>query len=240
MAESEDTTVPTVEEWRRVVGFPDYSVSNLGRVRRDVTRHRSMAGRILAYRLGQGGYVVTGLCRDGNVFGLRVHRLVALAFIGEPPKGKPNVNHLNGIKTDNRVENLEWASPADDGAHRVRMGLTASGDRNGSRLHPERVARGDRNGARLHPERVARGDRNGARLYPERLVRGDDHPSRTRPERRPRGESHARAKLTERQVRDIRSRHATGETRISLAREFKINPSGVSKIVARETWRHVT
>ncbi|RLE28292.1 MAG: hypothetical protein DRJ65_00255 [Acidobacteria bacterium] len=87
-----------------------------------------------------------------------------------------------------------------------------------------RTATGDRSGLRLHPERAARGDRNGSRLHPERLVRGEDHRD---------------AKLTEAKVIEIRRRHASGAARPEISEEFGIHPSHVWRIVNHKCWKHV-
>ena len=125
MAEIEDTTP---EVWRECPGFSDYSVSSMGRIRRDVTRHTAIAGRVLVCNPGVHGYVILSLVRDGKRPGCYVHRLVALAFIGEPPEGKPQVNHKNGVKADNRVENLEWVSPKENSQHASASGLMRHGE----------------------------------------------------------------------------------------------------------------
>lgn len=103
-----------------------------------------------------------------------------------------------------------------------------------------RTARGDRNASRLHPERVARGERHRSRTRPETIARGDDHWTHRSPERQARGERRGSARLTEDAVRVMRSRYtAGGVTLRQLAAEYQISPGTVSKIVRREKWRHV-
>lgn len=93
-------------EWRKIEGFPKYSVSDTGLVRNDES------GLILKAGQGKVGYMVVAL----NCKSKAVHRLVAQAFIPNPGN-KPDVNHINGNKTDNRVENLEWASRSENCLH---------------------------------------------------------------------------------------------------------------------------
>jgi hypothetical protein len=68
------------------------------------------------------GYGQVGLSDDDGQKFLLVHRLVMLAFVGEDP-GKPVVNHMNGITTDNRLENLEWVTHSRNCQHAVENGL---------------------------------------------------------------------------------------------------------------------
>lgn len=101
------------EVWKDIPGFNGrYGVSNTGRVRRIVRCSKHSAG-----------YSVAALRGDGRYKHKYVHRLVAEAFIGPPPFPKAQVNHKNGDKADNRVENLEWSTNSENGRHAHRTGL---------------------------------------------------------------------------------------------------------------------
>lgn len=74
------------------------------------------------------GYQSVSLSKDGNVKKVKVHRLVAEAFI-ENPKNKPTINHINEIRDDNHVDNLEWATYQENnnhGGHNQRVSKTLS------------------------------------------------------------------------------------------------------------------
>lgn len=91
-----------------------YDVSNKG----DVYSH--YWHQLLTPKRSPQGYLRVTLCKGTNAHKtISIHRLVALAFIPNP-ENKPTVNHVNEIKTDNRVENLEWATIAEQNAHGTR------------------------------------------------------------------------------------------------------------------------
>ena len=96
------------ETWVQV-GKSIYEVSNYGKVRNFVT------GKELTPYKTRNGYMTVGLwsMTSNHSRNYRVHRLVAEAFISNP-EGLPEVNHINGDKSDNRVSNLEWVSSRDN------------------------------------------------------------------------------------------------------------------------------
>lgn len=111
------------ETWRDIPGYEGrYQVSNLGRL-------WSKERGLLSPFLSRGGYLVATLQRNGKRYGTGVHRLVAQAFIPNP-EDKPQINHKNGIRTDNRPENLEWVTCSENNLHRRRV-LNGGGGRPG-------------------------------------------------------------------------------------------------------------
>jgi hypothetical protein len=113
------------EQWTPVVGFElFYRVTDFGQVGR-------VNGKILKPGLSPRGYLTVSLYNGkGKSRTMKVHKLVAEAFLGPRPPGK-EVNHKNGIKTDNRVSNLEYVSSGDNQRHAYRIGLRTASPRKG-------------------------------------------------------------------------------------------------------------
>lgn len=124
---------PEAEEWRPVVGFEGrYEVSNQGRVRSLLRRRRP----ILRLFTKPEGYVHVCLLDHGRQCTRYVHRLVAEAFC--PQVDGDQVNHLDGDKGNNRADNLEWCTPAENSRHaRDVLGRTrwTSTQATGARRH---------------------------------------------------------------------------------------------------------
>ena len=106
------------EIWRDIPAFPDYQASDLGRIR----SCKSGAWKVLRQTPhSKTGYVVVSLRRGGKYFARSVHRLIAAAFLGKADG--QDVNHMNGDKHDNRLENLEYLTRGDNHRHAYRTGL---------------------------------------------------------------------------------------------------------------------
>lgn len=112
-----------------------YAVTKDGRV----WSHRT--GTFLKNYTDSYGYHTVGLYDGPRIKRVKVHRLVAAVFIPNPC-GKPQVNHKNGIKADNRVENLEWATSKENSRHAWGTGLMESAVQYGEKSHMAVLTRG--------------------------------------------------------------------------------------------------
>lgn len=115
------------EIWKdidRYIGI--YQVSNMGRVKslsRTIIRKngvpRPISERILKEGITTSGYAQVVLYKGTSHYNESIHRMVATAFIPNP-ENKPQVNHINGIRTDNRLVNLEWCTVSENHLHSFR------------------------------------------------------------------------------------------------------------------------
>ncbi|MCL8299393.1 HNH endonuclease [Pseudomonas mosselii] len=123
-----------LEQWKTITDYPDYSISNHGRVKRLTSRTCAKAGSILKTpgRSKSRPYLSVDLCFPGGKRTELVHRLVAIAFLGEPPFPGAEVNHIDGNKGNACVTNLEWITSSANQQHAYAAGLqSAKGELNG-------------------------------------------------------------------------------------------------------------
>jgi len=117
------------EQWKDIEGYEGlYQVSNKGRVysnKKTIIRSNgvplNLKGMFIAQSL-QDGYYRIRLSKKNKKGVSNVARLVGIAFIPNYDN-KPQINHINGIKTDNNVNNLEWVSAKENMEHAFRIGL---------------------------------------------------------------------------------------------------------------------
>lgn len=102
--------------FRQVPGYDDYFVNQLG----VVYSHKKSKVRELKPWLGTHGYFFVSFSVKGVVKNKSIHRLVASAFIANPQK-KPDINHIDGVKTNNNVKNLEWVTKSENLLHSHRV-----------------------------------------------------------------------------------------------------------------------
>lgn len=182
-----------VEFWLPVQGFEDYDVSSFGRVRtwwhyvgnprgRAVCRNREPI--VISGSLHRQGYRTVTLVSTAQRKTFFVHRLVGLAFIANPDN-KREINHLCGIKDDNRIGGLVWATRKENQQHAWAYGL-------------------------LTIEKVTQGQRD--------IINSE---------------------FMEADIIEIRNRRSTGESSISLAKDFGVTNSCICCIVTGVTFKKV-
>ena len=133
------------EIFNEISFYPDYEVSNCGRIRtksRMVRYEHSITGKehfrktesrlLKIYANNRTGYKFVQLYRDKKSRNQHIHRLVALVFINSRPARNLEVNHKDGNKHNNRVDNLEWVTCEYNHEHATQSGLKAKGEKIGT------------------------------------------------------------------------------------------------------------
>lgn len=121
------------EIWVQAWGIPRFLVSNYGNVKSKVT------GKLIKQAMTHRGYFKVSTTVNNVAYQVHTHRLVLQSFTGENHPDK-HAAHLNGIKTDNRISNLKWATPKENNEHRIIHGTNGAGHKNSqARLSVEKV-----------------------------------------------------------------------------------------------------
>lgn len=123
-----------MEKWKWIKNYTGYyKVSNYGRV---ISFHGPKP-KILSNRDNGKGYFIVSLYKNGNCKNKRINRLVAEHFIPNP-ETKPEVNHIDGDKANNHVENLEWVTRSENRQHAIKNNLWKSHfTKNNGESHPD-------------------------------------------------------------------------------------------------------
>jgi hypothetical protein len=108
-----------MEEFRKIQGYDNYSVSNFGNVRNDTTR-------LILQPIISTNYYIVNLYRDNKKKSFHIHRLVALTFI-QNPENKKCVDHIDNNKLNNNVNNLRWATITENNRNKVLSSRNTSG-----------------------------------------------------------------------------------------------------------------
>lgn len=115
-----------MEIWKDIPNYEGlYQVSNLGRIKslkREANNQYCKDDTILKVRKHKNGYCFVALYKNGKSKEISIHRIVATSFL-ENSNNYPSINHINGNKEDNRIENLEWCSPSHNTKEAFRIGL---------------------------------------------------------------------------------------------------------------------
>lgn len=114
----------SAEQWRTVVGFPDYAVSDLGLVK----SYKRKTPRVLSPSLNSSGYPIVSLCDGTKAHTRTVAKIVMLAFVGPRPDDM-EIRHLNGVATDSRLSNLVYGTHSENVLDSVAHGTHPSSRR---------------------------------------------------------------------------------------------------------------
>lgn len=164
------------EQWLDVLNYENiYKVSNYGRVKRLAGTPRCVKERLLKQTIGTDGYFHVTLCKNSAPVNKLVHDLVTRAFLGERPIGY-EVNHIDGIRLLNVVNNLEYVTRSQNGIHAYRVlgrVIVRNGGAKGEKNHNARLTSCQVIEIR---KRYADGEKNGALakefdISPSRITR---------------------------------------------------------------------
>ena len=230
-------------DFRSIPDWPEYDISSCG-VLRNVS---SGVARVLRNRTTKKGYLKGELHRNGSTCCIGIHRLVLMAFVGPCPKGM-ECRHLNGIPSDNRLENLAWGTRSRNALDRIKHGNMAFGElhRNAKltvfvvcearRLAAEGVCLSEisrRLSKHCNTLKYAiEGETWKHVIYPS--------PISIDSESRKIGEANGASKLNANLVREIRSAVASGEMQKTVAKRLGVGTATINRVVKRQLWTHVS
>lgn len=237
------------EEWRLIPGFPGYEASSLGRVR-SIDRlvkqgnrwgqviEKQQKGRILSPRIDRYGYHKVNPCVNGRVIYTGVHRLVCAAFHG--PNSSKMAAHNDGNPSNNRPENLRWATAKENASDMILHGTRLCGSRNpNARLGVRQISRIRSRSAEPLSHLAADFGISSSQVL--RVINGESWGhiagSKDKPRVHVADGVNPNQRLMEQQVLEIRRR--SDEPSPALAVEFGISESQILNIIHGRSWKHL-
>lgn len=224
------------ERWKIIKGHSKYKISSLGRVKTKtvVLTNKNGVRRLWRSRLrsfsisGSGYYSIT---LDG--IGLWVHRLVATHFLPNP-HGKKCVNHKNGNKLDNRMENLEWVT------YKENMKHLMSSIENDKKILNMKLTKSQRKEIQtrvMNESDSVLAEEFCVEIPTIRKIRIES--TGIRRKCGPAGKNSKHQLLNEKRVRKIRKLKEKGFNTDIIAKIVKSSPSSVRRVIRGETWKWV-
>lgn len=221
-----------------IAGFEGYFVKQNGDV---VSERRPNIGLYTLTARDKGdGYKMVGLMKDGKNCAKAVHRIVAETFLPNP-NGLRDVNHIDGNKSNNQLSNLEWCTHKQNMEHARKMGLLVSPLQKGENIIKPKLSLSQVTRIRKlstagkSGSRIARqfGVTNAtiSRIINEQCWKVDRTTGQLLVSKTP------WSKLDWGKVKQVRKLHDQGHTCVSIAREFSVHHSTISRIVRREGWK---
>jgi len=209
----------------------NYSISNFGNVYSHLTE------KLLNPFVDSDGYFQVMLRGSKKAITRRVHRLVAEAFIHNP-ENKSQVNHIDGNKSNNVLENLEWNTPFENVIHSVELGLSPKGEKS-------YLAKLSENDVVSIKDLIINGFSNQELANEFKVDSGTIGQIRSKktwkhinPELNLPKSSHTRNTLSANDIPKIRAMDIAGETRAAISRVFGVDSSTIYKILSGKTWKN--
>jgi len=240
------------EVWKSIDGYEGiYEISSFGNVR----SYARETVCLIKPRINQG-YFILGLWNKGKCKTSKIHRLVALHFI-ENPDNKPQVNHIDGNKLNNHLDNLEWVTPQENSAHASKLKLVAYGTRNAAakitdedvvsirKMYDSGEFTQNQLSNKFNLSQGIIGKIINGLLWEHVPYSGERSLERiscnqSNYTRNLRGDNNYWSKITESQVKEIREMYNNGDmTYKQIADLYGVTPQNIRSIIIRKTWKNL-
>lgn len=219
-----------MEKLLNIASFENlYTINKQGEIKRVETQ------RVLKHHTSHHGYKYVNLTKNGKSKNYYVHRLIAMEFINNP-YNKPFINHKNGIKDDNRIENIEWCTTSENEKH--------SYDMLGKTVANRQLNESDAKEIRV---KYKCGEKTAelAKYYNVsssviwNILAGKSYKCHIPINEGNKGHRNAMAKIKEKDIKLIKSMRLNGDTYSKIASTFKVSCQTISRICNNKTFKNV-